>query len=30
VTEADIDEIFDRYERGLDDTMSWAKKEGIV
>ncbi|HMB73090.1 MAG TPA: aminotransferase [Gammaproteobacteria bacterium] len=30
VTEADVDDIFDRYERGLDDTMSWAKKEGIV
>ena len=30
VTETDIDEIFDRYERGLDDTFSWAKKEGLL
>jgi 4-aminobutyrate--pyruvate transaminase len=30
VSEADIHEIFDRFERGLDDTMSWAEKEGIV
>jgi 4-aminobutyrate--pyruvate transaminase len=30
VTEADIDEIFDRYERGLDDTMTWARREGLL
>jgi 4-aminobutyrate--pyruvate transaminase len=30
VTEADIDEIFDRYERGLDDTYAWAAKEGVL
>lgn len=29
VSESDIDEIFDRYERGLDDTLAWAKKEGM-
>lgn len=30
VSQADIDDIFDRYERGLDDTYAWAKKERIV
>lgn len=30
VTPEDIDAIFDRYARGLDDTHAWAKKEGIL
>lgn len=29
VTEADIDDIFDRIERALDDTESWVAKEGL-
>ncbi|HMM13153.1 MAG TPA: aminotransferase [Parvibaculum sp.] len=29
VTEADIDDIFDRIERALDDTESWIAKEGL-
>ena len=27
VTESDIDEIFDRYAKGLDDTLEWVHKE---
>ena len=30
VSAADIDEIFDRYEKGLDDTLGWASKEGLL
>lgn len=30
VTEADIDEILDCYERGLDDTLAWVQKEGLI
>jgi 4-aminobutyrate--pyruvate transaminase len=30
VTESDIDEIFDRYAKGLDDTLEWAHKKGYL
>jgi 4-aminobutyrate---pyruvate transaminase len=30
VTEGDIDDIFGRLRRGLDDTLAWAKKEKLV
>jgi 4-aminobutyrate--pyruvate transaminase len=30
VSESDIDEIFDRFARGLDATHEWAKKERLV
>jgi 4-aminobutyrate---pyruvate transaminase len=29
VTGSDIDEIFDRLDQGLDDTLAWARKEHI-
>ena len=30
VTEGDIDEIFERFGRGLDDTLEWASKEKLL
>jgi 4-aminobutyrate--pyruvate transaminase len=30
VTEAQIDEIFDRYTQGLDETLEWANKEKLL
>ena len=30
VTEEQVDEIFDLFERGLDDTLDWARKEGLI
>lgn len=30
VTESDIDEIFELFERGLNDTLDWARKERLV
>jgi 4-aminobutyrate--pyruvate transaminase len=30
VTPSHIDEIFTKLERGLDDTLAWAKREGLV
>jgi 4-aminobutyrate--pyruvate transaminase len=30
VTEEQVEEIFALFERGLDDTLAWAKKEGLV
>ncbi|MGH6872117.1 MAG: aminotransferase [Rhizomicrobium sp.] len=30
ISEAEIDEMFDRFERGLDRGFAWAKKEGLV
>jgi len=30
VTDAQIDEIFDRFGQGLDDTLAWATKEKIL
>ena len=30
VTEGDIDDIFDRFGQGLDDTLAWAGKERLV
>jgi 4-aminobutyrate--pyruvate transaminase len=30
VTAADIDDIFERLGRGLDDTLNWARKERLV
>src|SRR5690606_37727750 len=30
VTASDIDEIFDRFAQGLDDTLAWAKRERLV
>ena len=30
ITEAQIDEMFDRYERALDKTLAWAKAEALV
>ena len=30
ITEAEIDELFDRFERGLDKGLDWAKREGWV
>jgi 4-aminobutyrate---pyruvate transaminase len=30
ITEAEIDELFDRYERALVKTQNWAKGEGIL
>lgn len=30
VTEADIDDIFDRFERGLDATFEWASQENLL
>lgn len=30
VTADDIDEIFDRFAAGLDDTLAWAEREGLV
>lgn len=30
VTEADIDEIFEKLGQGLDDTLEWARKEKLV
>ncbi len=30
ITEAEIGELFDRFERGLNKTLDWAKAEGLV
>ena len=30
VTEEQVEEIFTLFERGLDDTLDWARKEGLV
>jgi 4-aminobutyrate--pyruvate transaminase len=30
VTDAQIDDLFDRFREGLDDTLAWAKKEKLV
>jgi len=30
ISEAEIDEMFDRFERGLDRGLEWARKEGLV
>ena len=30
VTEGDIEDIFDRFRQGLDDTLEWAKQERLV
>ena len=30
ISEAEIDEMFDRFERGLDRGLDWAKKEGLL
>ncbi len=30
ITEAQIEEMFDRYERALDKTLNWAKAEGLL
>lgn len=30
VTESDIDEIFARFARGLDDTLGWAQRERLL
>ena len=29
ITESEINEMFDRYEGALDDTVQWIKKEGL-
>ncbi len=29
ISEAEIDELFDRFTRGLDKTLDWAKREGL-
>jgi 4-aminobutyrate--pyruvate transaminase len=28
ITEREIDEMFDRFERALDETEAWVNKEG--
>lgn len=30
ITEAEIDELFDRFTRGLDRTLDWVRKEGLL
>ncbi len=30
ITEAEIEEMFDRYERALNKTLNWAKSEGLL
>ena len=30
VTEAQVDEIFDRFAQGIDDTLDWAQKEKLL
>jgi 4-aminobutyrate--pyruvate transaminase len=30
ITQAEIGELFDRFERGLDRTLDWAKGEGLI
>jgi 4-aminobutyrate--pyruvate transaminase len=30
ISESEIDEMFDRFERGLDRGYEWAKKEGVL
>ncbi|HEY0266778.1 MAG TPA: aminotransferase [Rhizomicrobium sp.] len=30
ITEAEIGELFDRFERGLNKTLDWAKAQGLV
>jgi 4-aminobutyrate--pyruvate transaminase len=30
ITEAEIGELFDRFERGLNKTLGWAKGEGLI
>jgi 4-aminobutyrate--pyruvate transaminase len=30
ISEAEIDELFDRFTRGLDRTLGWVKAEGLI
>ena len=30
ITEAEIGELFDRFERGLNRTLDWVKREGLI
>ena len=30
ITESEIDELFDRFERGLNRGLDWAKREGLL
>ncbi len=30
ITEAEIGELFDRFERGLDRTLDWTRTEGLL
>ena len=30
ITEAEVNELFDRFERGLNKTLDWAKKDGLL
>ena len=30
ISEAEIDEMFDRYERALGKTLDWVKAEGLL
>jgi 4-aminobutyrate--pyruvate transaminase len=30
ITEAEIDELFDRYERALARTLNWVMAEGLM
>jgi len=30
ITEAEVNELFDRFARGLDKTLDWAKTQGLV
>ena len=30
VTANDVEEIFDRFGQGLDDTLEWARKERLL
>jgi 4-aminobutyrate--pyruvate transaminase len=29
INEAEIDELFDRFTRGLDRTLDWVRREGL-
>ena len=30
ITEAEVNELFDRFERGLARTLDWAKAEALI
>jgi 4-aminobutyrate---pyruvate transaminase len=30
ISEAEINELFDRLERGLNKTLDWARSEGML